>query len=374
MLLKPLPQIAAPDIQALVGSPEGRTLEFKSKLIVQKDEERREFLADVSAFGNAQGGDLVFGVEEAAGIATAAPGVSLADPDAEIRRLESMLLSGLEPRLPVEMRWIPAEGEFGYLVIRIRPSFAAPHRVIFRDHAKFYGRSSAGKYPMDVQELRVAFNATAGLEARLAEIQADTVQSVLEQTWPMLLAAGPFVALDYVPLAALFSRYDLSPDPDMALIPTDGTLHEHFPTLTGQLMLATDEHGEAYSASITRREGRTTSVFRPAIMFAHSAIFAGHVEDRVLSTARGAEMVMRHHGVEGPAAVCVSLIGVEGFWLHDGVGVRLREPLRLRSPVMSLPPIVVDRPSPETLTPLFNRLWNGFGRTRPASRRVGAES
>ena len=64
MIDKPLADITADDIQHLVeeGTPEKRTLEFKVELPGTKESEKKEFLADVSSFANAVGGDLIFGV------------------------------------------------------------------------------------------------------------------------------------------------------------------------------------------------------------------------------------------------------------------------------------------------------------------------
>ena len=44
---------------------EGRTLDYKRTLPGSTDEEKREFLADVSSFANAAGGDIVYGIDGA---------------------------------------------------------------------------------------------------------------------------------------------------------------------------------------------------------------------------------------------------------------------------------------------------------------------
>ncbi len=44
--------------------PESQTLEFKRQLPAKDDSGRVEFLKDVSALANAEGGDLVFGIAE----------------------------------------------------------------------------------------------------------------------------------------------------------------------------------------------------------------------------------------------------------------------------------------------------------------------
>ena len=97
MLDKPIADITADDIQHLVdeGTPEKRTLEFKTVLPGTKDSERKEFLADVSSFANAAGGDLIYGVATTDGRATAAPGVTAQNVEAELLRLDQMIRSGI---------------------------------------------------------------------------------------------------------------------------------------------------------------------------------------------------------------------------------------------------------------------------------------
>ncbi len=64
MIPKPLDKIEKPDIDALVANAvsERRTIEYKLVLPENADSNKKEFLADVSSFANAAGGDLLFGV------------------------------------------------------------------------------------------------------------------------------------------------------------------------------------------------------------------------------------------------------------------------------------------------------------------------
>lgn len=358
-----------------MGVAEDRTLEFKRDKVGGRDDDKREFLADVSSFANAQGGDLIFGVEEAGGVAASTPGISSADPDAEMQRLEAIIRDGLEPRLTVEMRWLEGEGEQGFLVVRVRPSFSAPHRVKFREHAKFYGRNSGGKYPMDVHELRSAFLATAGLENRLREIQSKSAEAVLDDTLPVDITVEPSMILNYVPLAALFNRYDQPVDPNYALVPTDSTGYDAFPTLEGFITYSVGMAGRAYSAAITHREGYTTSVLAIARDDPPgTSLFAGHIESRLLRMALGAKIALASQGVEGPAAVCLTLARVKNCTLHLGQPFVRRPPMVLKQNVLALPTVVIDEPTDEALLPLCQRLWNSFGYARPNHRRLGAES
>jgi hypothetical protein len=75
------------------------------------DGDKKEFLADVSSFANAGGGDLVFGMEEAGGLPTNLIGLASGDLDFEIRRLDSILAAGLIPGIRYGMRIVvPAIG------------------------------------------------------------------------------------------------------------------------------------------------------------------------------------------------------------------------------------------------------------------------
>src|SRR5579862_4950245 len=103
MILKPLEDITQADIEALVADKvsEGQKLEYKQEIHGGKDADVKEFLADVSSFANAVGGDIVYGVEEErdasgkpTGIPTAARGLKEVNADATILRMQSSALSG----------------------------------------------------------------------------------------------------------------------------------------------------------------------------------------------------------------------------------------------------------------------------------------
>src|SRR5215831_7296026 len=139
MILKALNDITQDDLLALIANAvaEGRTIDYKRDLPGGSDGERKEFLADVSSFANSSGGDLIFGIVEDRGLPTQIVGVQAADVDLEIRRIDSILAAGLNPRIRYAIRTISIEGGQRALVIRVERSWSAPHRVIFQGHDKF---------------------------------------------------------------------------------------------------------------------------------------------------------------------------------------------------------------------------------------------
>ena len=102
MIPKHFDNITKDNIDALLatGVPEGRTIEYKLALPDNADKDKKEFLADISSFANAAGGDLLYGVAAANGIPTAIPGLGVTNADAEIQRLDSMIQTGIDPRIP----------------------------------------------------------------------------------------------------------------------------------------------------------------------------------------------------------------------------------------------------------------------------------
>lgn len=123
-----LDAIDAAALQRLVlnGVPESRTIEYKRDLPDPKS--KREFLADVTSFANANGGDLLYGIEAPRGSPVAIASIAIRDPDAELRRWEDIIQSGVEPRLPgLRLRWVPTDDGQGVMVIRVPSSPIGPH-------------------------------------------------------------------------------------------------------------------------------------------------------------------------------------------------------------------------------------------------------
>jgi len=82
MLTKPLTDLRIEDVVALKtnGVAESRVLDFKSAPVGNSDRNRKEFLADVTAFANASGGDIVFGIKTQDGLPSDLSGIELDDP------------------------------------------------------------------------------------------------------------------------------------------------------------------------------------------------------------------------------------------------------------------------------------------------------
>jgi predicted HTH transcriptional regulator len=163
MIQKNLDEITENDLQGLIDNSvqESKIVEYKRIQPGNSDSDKKEFLSDVSSFANSSGGDLIFGIIAEKGVPKKLEGLEIENVDQEIGRLDSIIRDGIEPRIPSSLfsiKPIALSNSKKALIIRIFKSWISPHRVSYKGHDRFYGRSSNGKYPLDVAELRIAFN------------------------------------------------------------------------------------------------------------------------------------------------------------------------------------------------------------------------
>lgn len=203
MINKKIDDIAEADLQALIDNKvlEGKTIEYKRELPSNSDSSKKEFLADVTSFANASGGDLIFGIEE--DTATREPrsltGLEVESIDNERTRLDNVIRTGVEPRLlNVTIKPIPLSDARYALLIRIPRSWTSPHRVILGGHAKFYARNSSGKYEMDVDELRVAFNLSETLIEKIRNFRVDRIAKIMADETPVPLDSPNRIVLHLI--------------------------------------------------------------------------------------------------------------------------------------------------------------------------------
>jgi Schlafen, AlbA_2 len=215
VIQKTFDRIERSDIDALVAAEakEGRSLEYKQSLPGNSNEEKREFLADVSSFANASGGDILYGIEERrneaekeTGIPGRAPGLAGMNSDLEIRRLESKLHSGINPRIAgVQIRAVDGFQDGAVLLIRVRKSYAAPHMVVFKNLSRMFSRNSSGKYQLDVGEIRSVFALSEALPERFRRFRDDRLARIVSGEIAPRLRDGAKLALHLLPLSALDS-------------------------------------------------------------------------------------------------------------------------------------------------------------------------
>lgn len=196
---------------------EGPHLDFKRDFpATWTNEAKHDLLADATAFANAGGGDLIYGVNED-GNATAdslVPQV-IANPDQEVRRIQDFLLTLAEPRMPgVQVHTIPiaAGSVSGHAVIvRVPQSWAGPHRVKTNQH--FYVRDGARKRQLDVPELRSLVLRTENQAQRVRDFRTERLGKILSGDIPVRMVAAPVLVVHIIPTQAALGLVQVDPAP-----------------------------------------------------------------------------------------------------------------------------------------------------------------
>ena len=170
-MMTPIEAITEADLQALVegGVPESRDLDYKRDAYGGRDDDKKEYLADISALANTVGGHLVLGMDERDGVASELVGCEI-DPDKECLRLENLARDGLQPRLQgVRVRAIALENGKRALLVRVPRSWSPPHRVVAQKSNRFWARTDRQKYEPDVDQLRDLFAVAPSIAEKIRD-------------------------------------------------------------------------------------------------------------------------------------------------------------------------------------------------------------
>jgi hypothetical protein len=201
----PFNLISLNDLQRLIdnGVTESRQLDYKQDAIGNTDNDKKEFLKDISAFANAQGGDLIIGMAAQDGVPVAPiAGVDTLDADAEIQRLENIIRDSIEPRLiGYGIRSIALANGNHVLIVRVPRSWNPPHRLNFKGTTKFFTRNSNGVHEVDVDELRALFVGGAELSRRIADFRASRLKKLTIGDAPVQNLDRGKLVLHVVPMA-----------------------------------------------------------------------------------------------------------------------------------------------------------------------------
>jgi hypothetical protein len=173
MINKKVADITEADVQLLVDTQrvEDRYIDFKKDW---SDSGFDGLAADVCAFANTDGGDIVVGMASVDRVASKVLGVACTSVDQQIRKVEDAIRARIEPRVSGFGVWhIPCKNGDGVFVIRVSPSASAPHRLV--EGNKFYARASAGNNPMDIFQVREAFLRGTLAEERVREFRKKRI-------------------------------------------------------------------------------------------------------------------------------------------------------------------------------------------------------
>ena len=359
---------------------EGPHLEFKGQLPQNWDNAtKHEFAADTSAFANAGGGDIIFGMaQDSDGQASGFDPIPETGIDDEVLRLQNFLRDLVEPRIQgSDVRAVPVatDAATGFVVVvRIPPSWQGPHRV--RPNRAFFIREGGRKREIDVPEIRGLFLRSDLQAQRVRDFRADRIGRVLTGDTPQPLVSGAYAVAHAVPTQAALGLVELdvadylfggpgkvpvlSGSPASARAPRlnfEGALQSRPPNGDGETHGYTQIFRNGFFESVqvfTRSDGSPRQVITSASLEAALNRFAGEVRAE-----------MERKSIPAEVAIFLTLVHVKG--LSFGYGGSRYFPDDVDAvfdrDILSFPEVLIeDGASIEAgLTPLFDLLWQSVG-------------
>jgi hypothetical protein len=182
---------------------EQRTIEYKLDIPGDKDEDKKEFYADISSFANSVGGHIIYGVKGKDGYLEELVGFDSSKIDSYKLKLENMIIDGIDPRIiGTKVQPVPLSNSKQVIIIEIPRSWSMPHVVKFKNHFKFYSRHSAGKYTLDVRDLKNAFLFTETVSQKIRNFRLERISKIISGEAPAILNNKAKLVLHIIPFDA----------------------------------------------------------------------------------------------------------------------------------------------------------------------------
>ena len=349
-------------------------MDFKRALPATGDEDKGEFLKDVCAFANSNGGDLVYGIADKSGVAETIHPITSEPPDAANRRLGQVLDARVEPRIQ-GLQFHPVEVTGGYvLVLRIPTSFDGPHRYQHKDSHRFVMRNGTHTSDLTYDQLRSAFDRTATLAERARQFINERTESIFAgKTWKPM-QAGPLCVAHLVPIAAMSGRTTI----DIAALNSDYTsfIFSGWGSASSALNLdglvvyspTRDDTQTAYvqvfrsgafeAVRIGGRQAAENAAHQRVIPSTTVTAFYREAATVFLATAK-------RLGYSGPAVFRCALLGIEGYELGVGGNFSLFRKAFSDRANLVLPDVWIEDAATvmnvdAIVRPMMDILWQAF--------------
>lgn len=360
---------------------ERKEIEYKEQLPGNSTEERKEFLRDVSSLANSLGGYLIYGIRDKrdadgrpTGIPEALVGLGAKmNAGSVINSLENAIRTGTSPRVVVEARELPGAPSGSLILFHIPRSYSSPHMVTLGGDDGFYARSSAGKYKLNVDEIKSAILASDSLGERLRAFRTDRIAKIVAGATPVPLVPGTRVVMHLIPFSA-------ETGVNRVAVSLMESQIEKLRPIIGRGWSARYNY-EGFATYSSRHGDQAVSyvqVFRTGALEAVDALTISvrggrltipgqGIEKRMIEALGGYLQVEKELGIVPPVLVAITLIGVKGAIMSENL-----EPMRsydqaeqpLDHENLYLPELVVQEyglQPEQILRPAFDTLWQSLG-------------
>lgn len=377
--------IDASDIRRLIDekTAERKTLEYKEKLSIATGDEKVEFLSDISSFANASGGDIIFGISDErdesgrpTGIPANVIALNVENPGSECGRLEQLIETGIQPRIPiVQIKAVQVPEQGTVIVVRVGKSWIAPHMVTYANRSRFYSRnSSTGKVQLDVQQIGAAFALQRSLGERLRAWKANRIAMAISGNGPVSLQ-GSKLLYHFISTAALTD--DAQAQPRIFEPRNWGSAYRLMSLGIQTTRYNADGYLMMSNQTMEKRESYL-QIFRDgSLEYGDSYVLYSSSEDQVPSkifeeaivqSFSGALLLLKHLEVSEPIFVALTLTGMKGrvMALPCFTTSFTTKSDPFDRDVIFCPDVLIQNlsegsPYPSTLLPIVNSVWQAAG-------------
>lgn len=359
---------------------ESKILEYKAALVLSTDGQKQEFLSDITAFANTDGGDVVFGMREENGQAKELVGLRNLIPDDVISRIENLLRDAVQPRISgMQIRAIPLRNGCHTLLIRVSRSFAAPHMVRHQGVTRFCGRNSNGKYDLDLPELRSAFLASESLTDRLKSFRLDRINKLISGGSTLPLSSKRLTVMHVLPVISARPDVRLSAGALQKikaysqLRPIYSSGYGHYSNFDGLAIAANGGDGKFSSLVQIFRNGFLEAVECQLIEL-NSRFDSGDTKSTLIPSVIWEQSLLEvmptylsalsQLGFPPPYVVSISLLNVRGYRMASGANYFSYAARSIDRDNLLTDDVLVEEPIPSAdsiLRPLFDQVWNACG-------------
>jgi hypothetical protein len=370
---KPIHSITEADLEELITNQtaEGKNVEYKVSLSLSSDEEKKEFLADISSFANTAGGYVVYGMKEDKGLPIDLPGIPIPDMDAEKLRLENIIRDGITPRIQgVGIEIIGLKNGNKALVVYMPQSWSSPHMVSYKKSSRFYARNSAGKYQLDVQELRQAFLFSETASEKIRDFRLERVAKIGADETPIQLTDHVKIVIHVIPLSS-FSTYQT-----INLVDVAQNFIQYFRNATSRkynidgfisFLEIQDNIAQFYYQVF--RAGQVEFVTSRLARQKHDdtpVIASLNAEDEIIEACLNSLNMQKACSIEPPIFVLISLTGVKGVILASKNTFDFPQHTFDRDTILTSEILLENYPQDKDhlstlLKPALDAMWNAAG-------------
>jgi hypothetical protein len=217
LLGKHVNDLTVVDLERLLQNDirEGITLEYKKLLNINdsKEKNRQEFLYDLTAMYNTDGGCIIYGIEERKddkGDNTGYPAgfinQEMSNTDKLEQQIHDIVRSNTDPMITnFHIKFLTVQS-CDIIIIGIPKGIGLPAMVTYNDVNKFYKRNSVGKYAVKTLELNHLFMQNNLIKQSSNQFRITRTQEVRSNSIiPTLLTQGSYF-LHIIPFSFLEER------------------------------------------------------------------------------------------------------------------------------------------------------------------------